>query len=95
MFQGTKFQLKAVFDAVKLVACPKSCNMVAHSLAPHGVGMRGVGPIITESLTCSGKLSVFLVVWFNFFFKSTQRQASCHINLWAETTTISPETKYF
>jgi hypothetical protein len=71
MFQGTEFQLKAVFDAVKLVACPKSCNMVAHSLAPHGVGMRGVGPIITESLTCSGKLS--LVVWFNFLFSNLHR----------------------
>ena len=37
VFQEIKFHLNVAFDDVNVSVCPRSCNVVAHSLAAHGV----------------------------------------------------------
>ena len=36
IFKDIKFQLHVGFSGVSIVSCPRSCNVVAHSLAAYG-----------------------------------------------------------
>ncbi|VAH43129.1 unnamed protein product [Triticum turgidum subsp. durum] len=36
VFKDIKFQLHVGFSGVSIVSCPRSCNVVAHSLAAYG-----------------------------------------------------------